>query len=266
MAKPRNPAEGPSKARAERTFSFSEQRQRGVTLYFRVADHLRTRIETGGLLPSDPLPPETELAESYHVSRHTVREALRYLKARGYIESRQGKGSVVRDRTRSLRVNPVIGSINDLVQFAAETVLKPVSIVNEPAAGEVAELLNLEVGTEVLRISALRCDEKDAAFGFTNVYVPDGLARGLSSETINNVPIYAQIERNMGIEVVGVEQRITVTEADRAIAEHLGSPAGEPMLRISRLYYEEDGRPVEFAESFHRASDYEYVIHLRKGS
>ncbi len=238
--------------------------QRGVALYLQIADYLRDRIESGRLSPGDQLPPETELADSFLVSRHTIREALRYLKARGYVESRQGKGSVVRDRKRSLRVNPVIGSVNDLVQFASETVLEPVAVVSEPASGEVAELLNLEPGADVLRISALRRDEKDVVFGYTNVYVPTALADGLSSETINNVPIYTQIERNTGIEVVGVEQRIIAVGAGDQPVEHLGLTPGEPVLRITRLYYEEGGRPVEFAESFHHSSAYEYLIHLRK--
>lgn len=238
--------------------------QRGVALYLQIADYLRDRIESGRLSPGDQLPPETELAEGFFVSRHTVREALRYLKARGYVESRQGKGSVVRDRKRSLRINPVIGSINDLVQFASETVLKPVSVISEPASGEAAELLNLEPGADMLHISALRCDDKGVAFGYTNVYVPTAFADDFSSETIHNVPIYAQIEHNTGIEVVGVEQRITAIGAGDQPVEHLGLEPGEPVLRIIRLYYEEEGRPVEFAESFHHSSAYEYLIHLRK--
>lgn len=239
--------------------------QQGVALYLQIAEYLRGRIESGKLSPGDQLPPETELAERFHVSRHTIREALRYLKARGYVESRQGKGSVVRDVRRNLRVNPVIGSINDLVQFASETVLRPVSVAAEPVSDEVAEFLNLASGTKVLRVSALRCDEDGAAFGFTNVYVPTDLAAGLSPETIHNVPIYAQIERDAGIEVVGVEQRITAVGVGEEVAGHLGVEPGEPVLRIARLYYEEDGRPVEFAESFHHSSAYEYLIHLRKG-
>jgi GntR family transcriptional regulator len=235
-----------------------------VALYLQVADYLRGRIETGKLSPGDQLPPEPELAQSFHVSRHTIREALRYLKARGYIESRQGKGSVVRDRRRSLRVNPVIGSINDLLQFASETVLKPVSVASEPASSEVAELLNLEPGDDVLRISVLRCDESDVVFGYTNVYIPTIFAEDLSPETIHNMPIYAHIERNTGIEVVGVEQRITAVGASESLVKHLGLKRGEPVLKITRLYYKEGGRPVEFAESFHHSSVYEYLIHLRK--
>ncbi len=46
--------------------------QRGVALYLQVADYLCGRIESGRLSPSDKLPPEAELAESFHVSRHTI--------------------------------------------------------------------------------------------------------------------------------------------------------------------------------------------------
>jgi GntR family transcriptional regulator len=121
-----------------------------------------------------------------------------------------------------------------------------------------------ETGDDVLRISALRCDENDVVFGYINVYIHTIFAEDLSPETIHNMPIYAQIERKTGIEVVGVEQRITAVGASAALVKHLGLKRGEPVLRITRLYYEESGRPVEFAESFHHSSAYEYLIHLRK--
>jgi DNA-binding GntR family transcriptional regulator len=101
-------------------------------------------------------------------------------------------------------------------------------------------------------------------FGYTNVYIPTIFAEDLSPETIHNMPIYAHIERNTGIEVVGVEQRITAVGASESLVKHLGLKRGEPVLKITRLYYKEGGRPVEFAESFHHSSVYEYLIHLRK--
>ena len=151
-----------------RVFPFPPSPQRGVALYLQIADQLRSRIDSGELAPGDQLPPEVELAEGFGVSRHTVRQALRHLRDRGYLASRQGKGSTVRDRRRGLRVNPVIGSINDLVQFASETVLKPVSFAEEPARGEVAELIDLvPESSRVLRVNALRCDRDVAALGDT---------------------------------------------------------------------------------------------------
>ena len=73
---------------------FPRVPQRGVALYLQVADYLCGRIETGRLSPGDQLPPETELAQSFHVSRHTIREALRYLKARATSSLGRGKAAL----------------------------------------------------------------------------------------------------------------------------------------------------------------------------
>ena len=57
-------------------------------------DHLYASIETAilsrKLKPGDKLPPERALCETFSVSRPTVREALRALEQRGFIEIRQG--------------------------------------------------------------------------------------------------------------------------------------------------------------------------------
>ena len=51
---------------------------------------------TGGDLPAgEKLPPEAELAEHLHVSRNTLREALKTLETFGIIESLHGQGTFV---------------------------------------------------------------------------------------------------------------------------------------------------------------------------
>jgi len=50
-------------------------------------------IADGRIGPGDRLPPERELAGQLHVSRASVREALRVLEAFGVVTSRQGRGA-----------------------------------------------------------------------------------------------------------------------------------------------------------------------------
>lgn len=240
--------------------------RRGVAMYLQIADRLRREIESGELAPGDRLASEPRLAESYSVSRNTIREALRYLRTRGYVQSRQGKGTVVRDRTQGLKINPVTGSISDVAQFASETVLRTLRFYTEVPAESVSRMLALQPGSEVLHVDALRYDREDEVFAYTNIFIPSQLARGLSNETIYNVPIYTQIEQNMGIEIVEVEQRITAVPAEGEPLHHLALKAGVPILRILRIYYEESGMPVELAESFHHSNTYEHVMLLRKDS
>jgi DNA-binding FadR family transcriptional regulator len=55
-----------------------------------VTERLRHAIHIGTYLPGDKLPPERTLAQQLGVSRMTVREAIRVLRAEGYVSSRRG--------------------------------------------------------------------------------------------------------------------------------------------------------------------------------
>lgn len=61
-----------------------------------VADALRQAMSDGTYQPGDQLPSEHQLAQQHSASRPTVRRALRELRLRGLIETRQGKGAFVR--------------------------------------------------------------------------------------------------------------------------------------------------------------------------
>ena len=55
-------------------------------------------IQEGAWQVGDRIPPERELAESFGVSRSTMRGALRVLQARGVVEVRRGSGCYLRSR------------------------------------------------------------------------------------------------------------------------------------------------------------------------
>jgi GntR family transcriptional regulator, transcriptional repressor for pyruvate dehydrogenase complex len=61
----------------------------------RVVTGLKGRILDGSLAPGAKLPSEAELIEEYAVSRTVVREAVTRLRAEGFVETFQGRGSFV---------------------------------------------------------------------------------------------------------------------------------------------------------------------------
>ena len=65
------------------------------TLAQRVVAGLKSRILDGSLAPGAKLPSEAELSEEYAVSRTVVREAVTRLRAEGFVETFQGRGSFV---------------------------------------------------------------------------------------------------------------------------------------------------------------------------
>lgn len=58
------------------------------TKYREIAADLRERIESGELPPGSRLPSDAKLGDTYHVSRNTVREAVKLLITRGLAEKR----------------------------------------------------------------------------------------------------------------------------------------------------------------------------------
>ena len=62
-----------------------------------VVEQLKNFILENNLSAGDKLPTEAELSEALHVSRASIREAMKTLESSGIIESIQGKGRFLRD-------------------------------------------------------------------------------------------------------------------------------------------------------------------------
>ena len=64
--------------------------------YQKLSERLRQFMAENHFRDGDKLPPERALAESFGVSRNSVREAIHALAERGLLESRHGDGTYVR--------------------------------------------------------------------------------------------------------------------------------------------------------------------------
>lgn len=95
-----------------------------VTAHQVVIERLRHAIHIGAYLPGEKLPPERTLAQQLGVSRMTVREAIRALRAEGYVSSRRGSagGITVLDQSEDARrLRPVLlrrmAELDDAFEF-----------------------------------------------------------------------------------------------------------------------------------------------------
>ncbi|MEU8131955.1 GntR family transcriptional regulator [Streptodolium elevatio] len=69
--------------------------------YRQIAAYLVADITAGVFAVGAPIPSEKELCEAYGVARNTVRNAVRWLRDAGYVETVVGRGSYVLDRASS---------------------------------------------------------------------------------------------------------------------------------------------------------------------
>jgi len=68
--------------------------------YYQLKEYLKEIIRSGGVLPKEKLPSESELVRQFKISRHTVRHAFGDLENEGWIYREQGKGTFCAYRGR----------------------------------------------------------------------------------------------------------------------------------------------------------------------
>jgi DNA-binding GntR family transcriptional regulator len=100
--------------------------------YDQLATDLRGKIVRGELAAGQALPSERELTERWKISRATIVKALDVLRQEGLIETRQGIGSIVRERI-------------PLARTAGERYATSVATGNIYTAGEHAEIRSAEL-------------------------------------------------------------------------------------------------------------------------
>lgn len=136
-----------------------------------VIDVIRGKIRSGELAEGDTLPPERDLAETLGVSRTTLREALRVLKAYGVIETRQKVGATVVNRglAAALEIQSFCAqhsrtSFLDIQQFRRLVEVGSMAeIVARIAPGDIAALREL-VGSMTRDLPPERLARMDLAF------------------------------------------------------------------------------------------------------
>ena len=72
-----------------------------------VVRQIVTLIEKGKLKKMEQLPPEREMAETFQVSRTTVREAIRSLESMQLVETKQGNGTYITVSVAEMSVKPL---------------------------------------------------------------------------------------------------------------------------------------------------------------
>jgi GntR family transcriptional regulator len=227
----------------------------GLPLHRQLADRLRGQILDGHLPPGSRLPTEAELGQRYGVTRPTIRQAVAQLRAEGWIQTRQGAGSFVREQPApaAIEIQPEVhadpsGRVLVYRHHPPWGLLAPTRIAREPAGAEVARRLGLDPGGRVL--------VRDRLIG----PVPDGPVRQLATTYLParlaaQLPALTRRDPGPGgflavLAEAGYRTRTTLTVGsrmplpDEAVALQLGP--GRPLLVLWRTTYNrEDNRPLE---------------------
>ena len=237
--------------------------------YRNLAAQIRDAIRNGEYADGRQLPTEEQLSASFSVSRQTVRRAMQDLVSEGIIYRVAGRGTYpVAEEDRYVNH---FGSVEELMALSLDTECQVVSPLQRKVDVETASRLRLR-SDEIFTVALVRL-HADIPFCYTSVYLPPRIGQLLadvgelsSPGRRSRVTVIGLIDARRGGSITTAEQSISAAGAPAIAARHLGREAGEPMLRIDRLYFDGEDDPVELAVSYFDPEHYSYRVKLRRRS
>ncbi|MCP8939973.1 GntR family transcriptional regulator [Alsobacter sp. SYSU M60028] len=236
----------------------------GAPGYRQIAEALVREIAGGRWIVGECLPSEMTLVERFGVGRNTVREALRELAGRGYIERRRGARSVLRSATPEDGFVNSVRSVEQLIDYATfgHATLLTSETVRLDAA--LAQRLDNTPGTEWVRVGILRRrEEGEDPFCYSEIYL-DPRYQDIVPLIGEETRLFPLIEEHHGVVLRRVLQDTEAAAADANIASRLNIPAGTPILLVRTRFYSGDGALVETGLSHFPCGRYRVRIALER--
>ena len=236
-------------------------------VFKQIADGLRTAILSGELVPGARLPSEQQLINSYRVARGTIRDAVDVLRSEGLVRTEHGRGTFVRDRPpvrrlahdRFARRHRERGRAAYLAELEAEgrrPEVQVLEVTRTKAPDEVAVWLQLAIGADVL-VRRRRYLADGEPMELATSYIPWELAEGTPMIEANTGPggVYARLEER-GHELKRFSEEVAARMPTSDEARALVLEPGVPVIRVVRVAYDTDERPVEACDTVMAADRY----------
>ena len=213
---------------------------------------LRDEIGNGGFPVGTLLPGENRLADSFGVSRVTVRRALEALARDGLIEKRTGAGSIVLPRREQAThiAADITTLMPQLVEIDRQTTARLLSFAYAPAPPAVAEGLGLPAEARVQTAVRVRL-VGGTPYSHLTTHVPEEIARNYTEADLAAQPLFRLLERS-GVTVAEAQQSVSATLAAPDVAEALEVAVGSPLLSLRRIVRDAEGRGVEHLAALYR--------------
>lgn len=231
-----------------------------LPLWAQVETDLRRRIDDGEF--ATRFPTDEDLVESYGVSRHTAREALRRLVSEGVVVRERGRGTALAHG----RVEQPLDSMYSLFEAVEAGGLEQTSqllTMAEVSNPEAAEVLGRPTEEPLVLLERLR-RAGDEPLAVDRVWLPNRVGRPLLDVDWTHTSLYEQLAENgTGRPDQGWERVRAVTPSPED-AQRLGLGGSEAVFCLERLGRVGD-TAVEWRRSLVRADRFAVVTRFEGG-
>ncbi|SER12585.1 transcriptional regulator, GntR family [Granulicatella balaenopterae] len=235
-----------------------------MKLHEKIYFELKEKIESGTYPVGSLLPSEHELVANFQVSRETIRKALRNLLEHGYIQKKQGKGSIVLDVKRynfpvsglvsfkELQAKQAIPSRTIVVKN--ERVKAPKHLVEAGLVTEDEEMILLvrqrEINGEVIILDKdyIKCLSKE-------MHLPNEQMA---------ISLYDYLEGDIGLLIAYAKKEFNVEPITKEDCELMALGQDTHVVVVRSEVFLEDTSFIQYSESRHRLDKFKFVDFARR--
>ncbi|WP_165004125.1 MULTISPECIES: trehalose operon repressor [unclassified Enterococcus] len=213
--------------------------------------------------PHTLLPSENQLIKIYGVSRETIRKALNLLTTEGYIQKKQGKGSIVLDRNRF--DFPISGltsykELQETQHIPSETIVH--TLEETEVSPELSKVTGWKVGTPVWYLLRQRKIDGEVVI-LDRDYLLKEIVPVLTVEQAEK-SIYDYFENQLDLSIAYAQKEITVESVTKQMKETMDLHNDPYVVVVRGLVHLEDTRCFEYTESVHRLDKFRFVEFARR--
>nr|WP_028611518.1 GntR family transcriptional regulator [Paenibacillus harenae] len=227
-----------------------------------IVDKFIFDIRSGVYEPDDKLPSENEMADLFKVPRMTARKAYTTLQELGYIYSRQGKGSYVKNRRQQipLVLSGTISFSKKMNELGYSYQSRNIFCEQIPYNKQIYQALEIGEQTRVYRIGRLRLvDQRPIAFHIS--YVAESLFGDIAEEGRRITSMFDYYKSKGFTELESKKTVLSVAFPSKDERELLECSSLIPLLMLeSGCMDRKTGNVLELTKTLYRSDYFTYVI------
>lgn len=233
-----------------------------VPIYHQLEEYIKQQIENGILMEETVIPSEREYAQTFQISRMTVRQAINNLVSEGYLKRQKGRGTFVNKKKVEQELQGMTSFTEDMLSRGMSPSSTLLSFQIIPADKKTAFDLKIEEKDSVYKIKRIRLAD-GAPMALETAYIPVEIVPGLTEEN-SNLSLYQYIEEILSLSITEATQEIEASIASSNDAEALEINIGDPILLIERISYLQNRIPFELVKSTFRADRYRFIHSMKR--
>lgn len=236
-----------------------------IPYYYQIVQILREVIQDEAASPGSEagerlFPSETELSDYFQVNRGTIRHALEVLEREGLIYREKGRGTFLQRKRVDLDLTRLCSTTEDLQSRGWEAASQVLSCALIQPSGHIRRFLGLRDEETVWQVYRLRLANGEP-ISLQHSYIPARLAPALDQKDLAG-SLYYLLKNEYSIELKTADQTIRTRSASPEEARLLGIAECEAIFEISRVSFDQEGRPIEHLDSIWRGDRYDFHVRL----